>query len=321
MKVVVAGGSGLIGRHLVRALLADDHEVVVLSREPNRTRGRQAARVSVVEWDPTGRDMAWADRLANSAAVVNLCAPSGLSAISSLVDAIASLPSPERPRALVSASSIDIYADGRDEAVTETTCVGQSARAQLWTEWEAAAQAAERLAVRVVLLRTALVIAPDAPALERLTLPFRLFVGGPIGSGSQWVSWIGIEDAVSLIARAICSWDISGPLNLAAPEPVRQREFATILGHVLGRPSSVRLPAWLVQAALGDQATLLLGSRRVWPAKALAASYEFARPDLAAALVSAVLATSASGRRGRPSPCSLRSQRAGSRRGRASGPG
>lgn len=320
MKVVVAGGSGLIGLHLVRALLADDHDVVVLSRAPHRTRGRLPAGVTVVEWDPAGRDMAWADQLANAAAVVSLCAPSGPGAIITLVDAIASLPCPDRPQAFVSASSIDVYAARSSEAATETTPVGRSTRAQLCVELEAAAQAAERLAVRVVLLRTALVIAPGAPALDRLTLPSRV-VGGPIGGGRQWVSWIGIEDAVALIVRAIFSWDISGPLNLAAPEPVRQRELAMILGGLLGRPSGLRLPAWLARAVLGDQASLLLGSRRVWPAKALAASYEFSQPDLPAALRSAGVATSASGRPGRPCPSSRPSRRAGERRAPMIGPG
>lgn len=296
MKIAIAGGSGVIGRHLVHALLREDHEVVILSRNPNRVRAAVPDRARVVRWDPTGHDLDWAAELANTAALVNLCAGPPLDAIDSLVDAMASLPTLDRPRAFVSASSIDIYGNSSNEPVTEETAVGGSARARLWLEREAAALAAEQLAVRVVPLRIALVIAHGAPALDRLSVPFRLFVGGPIVSREQWVSWIGIDDVVGLIVRAIGSWDICGPLNLAAPNPVRQGEFAAVVGRVIGRPSWLRVPGRVMRMALGDQAALLLGERRVWPAKALRASYEFVQPDLETAL------TCAFGRRGRPCP-------------------
>jgi uncharacterized protein len=284
MKIAIAGGSGLIGRHLVHALLREDHEVVILSRSPDRVRAAFPERVRVVGWDPTGLDLDWALELANATAVVNLCAAPSLGAIDSLIDAMASLPLPDRPRAFVSASSIEIYGDKRDETVTETSAVGQAARARLWVERESAAMVAEHLTVRVVLLRTALVIGRDAPALNRLALPFRCFIGGPVGSGEQWISWIGIDDAVGLVARAIGSWDICGALNVASPQSVRQREFADTLGRVLRLPSRVTAPSWAVRAGLGDKATLLLGSRRVWPGKALSASYEFKQPELQVAL-------------------------------------
>lgn len=270
MKIAIAGGSGLIGRHLVHALLREDHEVVILSRNPDRVRGALPERVRVVGWDPTGLDLDWALELANTAAVVNLCAAPRRGPIESLVDAAASLPAPDRPRAFVSASSIEIYAE--------------SARARLWVEQEAAALTAEQLAVRVVLLRTAVVIAPAAPALTRLSLPFRLFVGGPIGSSEDWVSWICIDDMVSLTVRAIGSWDICGPLNLVAPQPVRPREFAAALGRTLGRPNWLPMPEWAPRLVLGERATLVLGRRRLWPAKALAASFVFSHPDLQSTL-------------------------------------
>jgi uncharacterized protein len=293
MKIVIAGGSGLIGRHLVHPLITEDHDVVILSRSPDRVRASLSDRVRVVSWDPTGVDLDWAVELASSAAVVDLCAPPRLAAINPLVDAMASLPSSERPRAFVSASSIEIYAGTSDDAVTEASALGESARSRLWVEREAAAQAAESLAVRVVLLRTALVIARAAPALNRLSLPFGLFFGGLVRSGEPWVSWIGIDDAVGLIVRAIGSWDISGPFNLVAPQPVREREFAAALGRVLGRPSRITRPSCLVHAALGDRATLSLCRQRVWPAKALHASYEFVQPDLETALGAAYAAAPA----------------------------
>ena len=142
--------------------------------------------------------------------------------------------------------------------------------------------------MRVVLLRFSLVVAPQAPALERLTLPFRFFLGGPIASGRQWVSWVDLADAVGIAVSALHLRELSGPLNVAAPDPRPQAEFAALLGRSLRRPALVRTPAWLVRLVLGDQAVLTLGSRRVWPAKALAAGYRFIRPRLEDSLAAAL---------------------------------
>ena len=138
--------------------------------------------------------------------------------------------------------------------------------------------------MRVVLARTTLVLAPEAPALRRLALPVRWFLGGPIGSGRQWVSWVHIEDCVELMIRALCTPELSGPLNVAAPDPRRQSDFVRALAAALRRPSRVTTPAPLVRLLLGEQATLLLGSRRVWPATAIRAGYEFRYPRLEEAL-------------------------------------
>ena len=252
-------------------------------------------------WDPTGDDLGWAIHLASSTAVVNLCGASvgrwpwtparkrllrdsRLEPTHSLVDAIASLLPSERPTALLNASTVDIY-DGADtEPATEATRPTDAPVARLATDWEAAAMTAADLAVRVVLLRFGLVIARDAAGLRQLALPFRFFAAGPLGSGQQWVSWVAIEDAVGLIVRAIRAWDISGPLNVVAPAPVRQRQFAVALGHALGRPGWVRIPARVLRVVLGEQSALQLGSRGAVPAKAMAASYEFKVPLLAEAL-------------------------------------
>jgi uncharacterized protein len=295
VKVVVAGGSGLIGRHLVRGLLAEQHDVTVLSRNPERARSRLPAGTRVVGWDPSGMRLDWATHLANSRAMVNLCGESigrwpwtparrrllrdsRLEPTHALIDAVASLPPSERPGALLNASTVDVY-DGADtEPASEATPPCATPLARLAADWETAALTAEDLAVRVVLLRFGLVIAPDSAGLCR----------GPLGSGQQWVSWVAIEDAVALMLRAISGWDIGGPLNIVAPQPVRQAEFAAALGRALGRPSRVRTPAWLLRLVLGSQSALLLGSRRAVPAKAFAASYEFRGAGLEQALVSAV---------------------------------
>jgi uncharacterized protein (TIGR01777 family) len=160
---------------------------------------------------------------------------------------------------------------------------------QLVLDWEAAAGRAEALGIRVVLLRTSLVLAPRAPALRLMLLPFRLFAGGRVGSGQQWVSWIALEDAVQLIIRAVQDPSIHGPINLSAPDPQRQSDVARSIGRVLGRPARFTTPAWAVRLLLGDMATLALGSRRVWPEQALSAGYQFRTTSFEMALERALV--------------------------------
>ncbi|HUG47285.1 MAG TPA: TIGR01777 family oxidoreductase [Candidatus Limnocylindria bacterium] len=305
MRVVVAGGSGLIGRALVSSLAADEHDVVVLTRRPQRVAAQLPQGVRIVGWDPAAPSPDLPLLLANATAVVNLCGASvgrwpwtgrrrqalrdsRLQPTHALVDAIAALPPSEWPAALLNASGSDFY-EGRDEQpATEQTPPTGTFLARLCSEWEGAARRAEELDVRVVLLRPSLVLAPRAPALERLALPVRLLLGGRLGSGRQWVSWIALEDAVGLLRRAIVGWDIDGPLNLVAPGQVRQSEFVGLLARVLRRPARLPMPAWLVRLVLGRQSTLVLGSRRVAPAKALASSYQFRMTDLEVALRNAL---------------------------------
>jgi uncharacterized protein (TIGR01777 family) len=294
MRVVLAGGSGLIGRALCLALLELGHQPVVLSRDPQRA--RLSSGVRRVGWRPPAEG-AWTAELDGADAVVNLAGASigrwpwtagrkrllresRLTATKSLVAALASLAPARRPAVLVNASGTDLY-EGCDEVpATETTPPTDTFLARLCVDWEAEALRATALGIRVVLLRTSLVLAPGAPALSLMALPFRVFAGGPAGSGQQWISWIALQDAVALILKALSDATISGPLNLAAPNPTRQEEFARSLGAALHRPSWVRAPAWALRLALGEQATLALGSRRVWPAKALAAGFQFSHPRL-----------------------------------------
>jgi hypothetical protein len=302
VKVVVAGGSGLIGTALGRALVAAGHEVVILTRSEARA-SRHGPPVRLVRWRPPSLD-AWATELSGAAVVINLAGASigrwpwtsrrkrtlresRLSATRALVDAIAALPEDARPAMLLSASGTDIY-EGRDEAPAgEDTHPGHSFLARLCLDWEAVAEGAEELGVRVVLLRTSSVIGRDAPYLRVVSLPFRLFVGGRLGSGRQWVSWVDLADAVGLYLFALESKALRGPLNVSAPDPRPQVAYAQALAAALHRPNWFAVPGWLVRSVLGEQATLALGSRRVWPAKALAAGYVFQRPRLEDALAAA----------------------------------
>ena len=300
MKVVVAGGSGLLGTALSRALLRRGHEVVVLTRGDARThRGARA-----VVWEPPSLGP-WVGELADAGAVINLAGAtigrwpwtahrksllrgSRLGATRVLVDALAQLPQERRPSVLLSASGTDVYEGNDKTPADERMPPSESFLARLCLDWEAEAMRSEALGVRVVLLRTSSVIARRAPYVWVVSLPFRLFVGGPIGGGRQWVSWVDVLDAVGLYLFALESEAIRGPLNVAAPDSRRQADFARSLGSALHRPSWLPTPAWVVRLVLGEQATLALGSRRIWPAKALAAGYTFQRPLLEDALAAAV---------------------------------
>jgi uncharacterized protein len=297
MKVVVAGGSGLIGRALTGALVEAGHHVVVLTRDPARA-GRTAG-TKAVQWDPPGLG-SWVDEVRGADAVVNLSGESvgkwpwtpgrrrtlresRLVSTRTLVAAIESLPE-DRPRVLLNASGTDVY-EGRDAApADESTAPSDTFLARLCVDWEAEARRAEAIGLRVVFMRMSLVVAREATSLRLLMLPFRLFVGGPVGSGRQWMSWIGIDDVVGLALLALDSEALRGAVNFAAPDPRPQADFARAVGRAIHRPSWFPTPAWAVRLALGQQATLALGSRRVWPAKALEAGYTFRAPRLEDAL-------------------------------------
>jgi uncharacterized protein (TIGR01777 family) len=298
-RVVVAGGSGYIGTALVAALEAGGHEVVVLTRSPETRLSTGRA----VCWDPAG-DGPWQKELAGAAAVVNLAGSSigkgpwttarraeildsRLRATGALVRAIASLPAADRPAALISASGIDYYGDRGEEVVDEHSDPGTSFLATVCTRWEAAARQAEELGVRVALLRTGLVLSRDSVALRLMALPFRLFAGGPVGSGRQWVSWIHLQDVVGLYSMAV-ERPLAGPMNLVTPHSVRNAEFAAEMARILGRPGWLRAPAALLRTVLGQQADLLLHGRRVEPTVASAQGYRYAYPGLREALESSL---------------------------------
>jgi uncharacterized protein len=303
VRVAIAGGSGLIGRALAAALVDRGDEPVVLTRDTRRATGRLPTGVATIRWDPTAVG-AWSDELRGADAVVSLAGESigrwpwtagrrrvlvesRLRATRSLVEALGSIEPRSRPRVLLSASGTDQY-EGLDATrATESTPAVDTFLGRLCQAWEAEARHAEDLGTRVVLMRMSPVIAPDAPLL-RLTLPFRLFAGGHLGSGRQWFSWVDIVDLVRLYVWAMDDAEVHGPVNVSAPDPRPQSAVATALGSVMGRPSWFATPAPLIRLVLGEQATLALGSRRVWPERALAAGYEFQRPTLEESLRAAL---------------------------------
>jgi uncharacterized protein (TIGR01777 family) len=298
--VLVAGGSGFVGRRLVDELAGRGHEPVVLSRDPQRAAAALPVGARAVGWDGD-----WRGDLAGAAGVVNLAGASigggrwttrrketilssRVGTTVRLVEAIRALPAARRPPVLVNASGIDYAGDRGDEPVTEEAEAGASFLARVCVAWEAAARPAEGLGVRVVLMRTSFVFGRGAPAVRLLTLPFRSFVGGPLGSGRQWFPWISLDDTVRLYADAVEHDALSGPVNVVAPEQVRQREVARELGRVLHRPAVLPTPAPLLRLALGEQADLLLHGQRAEPRKALEAGFGFRHPTLRAALEEAL---------------------------------
>ncbi len=290
MRVVIAGGSGYIGRHLSASLRADGHEVVVLTRSPQAATASPGLRS--VQWDPNSPGGAWIGELSRADAVVNLAGASvgggrwtrrmmadiqssRLIATSAIVEALKNVPTERRPRVLVNASGIDYYGDRGDEVITEESGPGSSFLARMSQQWEAEALPAQSSGMRVVMIRTSMVFGRGAPAFRLLTLPVRLFVGGPFGSGRQWFTWIHVQDIVGLYRLALETDGLSGPVNAVASDVRRQRDLVREMGRVLGRPSVFPVPAFLLRLVLGEQAQLLLDGRRATPEKAQSYGYQF----------------------------------------------
>jgi len=301
VRVVIAGGSGLIGRRLAVALQQAGDEAVVLSRRPTAHTALTGRGLTVMGWDPGDLTASWADTLRGADAVVNLAGSSvgawpwtkrrmedlvesRMLSTTALVDAIGRLPSSDRPLVFISASGTDIYEGNDSEPATEDSEPADTFLARLCTEWESVALRAEDHAARVVLTRMSLVVDREAPALKRLALPVKMFAGGRLGSGQQWISWIHISDVLGLMRLALERGGVRGPVNFASPDPHRQVDFSREIARQLHRPFRLPTPAAAVRLALGRQSTLALGSRRVSPARALALGYEFNAPTLEDAL-------------------------------------
>jgi uncharacterized protein (TIGR01777 family) len=301
MKVVISGGTGLIGRQLVQSLLADGNEIVVLTRHLGSAQAAFPPAVRPVVWDARTVNPSWTQSLAGAEAVINLAGASiggqpwtsarkrvilksRVEATRAIVKGIATLPTEQRPKVLVSASGIDFYGDRGDEIVTEESGPGSSFLAGVCVEWENAAMEVIASGVRVVCLRTSVVFAKNAMTLRLMAFPFRLFVGGALGNGRQWFSWIHLDDVVGLYRLAIEQNDLAGGVNAVAPDARRSGEVAAAIGTALGRPSWIPAPSPMLRLLLRDQADLLLHGRRAVPARALAAGYSFKYPNLQDAL-------------------------------------
>ena len=289
MQIVVAGGSGFLGTALVSRLRRDGHAVTVLTRHPRRTQD--------VQWNPYGSSASWTHVLQNADAVINLAgAPiakrwtaahkreiwnSRVLSTRTLVEAMKSVR--RVPATLINASAVGSYGARGSEQLTEESAPGSGFLAALSTKWEKEALAAAPNA-RVVLLRTGIVLGKEGGALPRMALPFRFFAGGPLGSGRQYLSWIHRDDWTAMVSWALTAGAGSGPLNVTAPHPVTNLEFARTLGRVLRRPAFIPTPTFALRLVLGEMADAVVTGQQVLPAKAHAFGFEFTHPELEGAL-------------------------------------
>lgn len=292
MHILLTGGTGLIGRQLCRHWLAQGHRLTVLSRHPEhvaRLCGDHVLGVGSLQevigpvdavinlagapiadrpWTHKRKALLWSSRISFTETLLTWL--QGLE---------------QKPAVLISGSAVGWYGDGGERELTEASGpVQDDFPSQLCIAWEETAQRAEALGIRVVLVRTGLVLAAEGGFLSRLLLPFKLALGGPIGNGRQWMPWVHIKDQIGLIDFLLHKPDASGPYNACAPHPVRNREFAKTLGQVLHRPAFMPMPAFALKVGLGELSGLLLGGQKALPERLQAAGFTFQFTELRAAL-------------------------------------
>jgi uncharacterized protein (TIGR01777 family) len=294
MNITITGATGFIGRRLIERLGAEPHQLHALSRRTNITFGNTA--VWITKWDPLREDPP-EESLINAEAVVHLAGEpvaqrwtpeakskireSRVASTQRLVHALSALP--HRPSVLVCGSAIGIYGSRGDEVLTESSAFGSDYLAEVCQEWEKQAMIAESLGVRVARIRTGVVLGKGGGALQKMLPPFKAFVGGKIGSGKQWMSWIHLDDLVGIICHALTN-PMSGAFNGTAPNPVTNSDFTSELASALGRPALFPVPGFALKAMFGEMAEMLLGGQRVLPRATEAAGYRFQYPELGAAL-------------------------------------
>ncbi len=310
MNIVVAGGTGFIGQALCAALCHGGHRVSLLTRHAGQVLQQPDAHMNVVEWNvrETGP---WEELLEGADAVINLAgAPiadgrwtderkrllteSRVLTTRLLVRALSRRSS--KPPVLISASGIGYYGASDDRLLDEGAARGTGFLADLCLAWEAEAMNAAEFGTRVVILRTGMVLEQDGGALAKMVLPFKLYAGGPIMPGTQWVSWIHRRDHIGLIQWALANSHVSGPLNAVAPEAVTMNEFCLKLGRALHRPSWIPAPESLLKLALGELGSLMTTGQRVMPKKAIEKGYVFQYATLDSALQAIFSETTVAGR-------------------------
>jgi len=282
--VLVTGGTGFIGSRLCEVFHEKGHDFIVLSRRPDAARSKLPHAKAVEAWEPDAETV-----LPNAHCVVHLAGETVASKwnsekkrriresrVLSTRSLVASFSKMEtKPEVFVCASAIGYYGAGTDEAFTEESPVGSDFLAEVCQAWEAEAQSAEELGIRVVRIRIGLVLGANGGALQQMLPPFKMGVGGRLGSGNQWMSWVHIDDVVGIILYALENCEVVGALNATAPEPVRNTEFTKTLGHVLHRPTLFPVPSFALKLRFGEFTNFLLMSQRVLPERTQAVGYEF----------------------------------------------
>jgi uncharacterized protein len=298
MRVFITGGSGLIGRRLIPRLLERGDQVVVLTRNEEQARAKLGAQVELVEGDPM-KPGPWMERVPDCQGIISLIGEgifkarwsagfkellrdSRIKSTQNLVDVIGKAAT--KPQVFVSGSALGYYGFHGDEDLTEDSPPGSDFLANLCVEWEQTAKPVETMGVRLVLLRTGVVLDKAGGALAQMMLPFKLFVGGKAGSGKQWISWIHHADEVGIILLALDNPLARGALNATAPNPVTNAQLAKALGAAMSRPSIFPTPGFVLRVALGEKACLVLDGQRVLPRRAQELGYVFQFPEIGPAL-------------------------------------
>ncbi len=297
MKIAIAGATGFVGSRLVERLQTQGHEIVILTRNPQQASSR-FPQAQVVGYNPL-RSGEWQQSISGCDAVINLAGepiaekrwtPAQKQTIldsrqigtQKIVEAINS--ASVKPQVLINASAIGYYGTSETSKFTETSPAGNDFLSEVCTKWETAAQAVTASGTRLVIFRLGIVLGENGGVLGKMLAPFSAFVGGPIGSGNQWFSWIHRDDLVKMIIAAIADPQMQGVYNATAPNPVTMADFATILGTVMNRPSWLPVPNFALEAMLGEGAIVVLQGQQVVPTHPLAQGFEFQYPTLKPAL-------------------------------------
>ena len=301
MNAVIFGGTGFVGRNLIEELLKNGYQVYVVTRNPQKTASSFENTVQVIEWDNVS-PLSSIYELQQTDVVINLAGESignrrwinsvkgeilasRIRTTRAIVTAINN--GTIQPKVLINASAVGYYGPREDDELTESDEVGQDFLAQVCRDWEKEAYKVQNNLTRVVTIRIGVVLGNEG-ALNRMAFPFKLYIGGPMGTGNQWLSWIHIQDLSRMIRFIIDHPGVAGPINAVAPEPVRMRDFCKILGEVLNRPSWLPVPGILLKIVLGQMAEMLLHGQRVVPKKILSANFEYRFAKLRAALEDAL---------------------------------
>ena len=298
MRIIITGGTGLIGKPLSKALAADGHEVIVLTRMPEKVKEAPAG-VKLQKWDGKSAE-GWGELADGAGAIINLAGAgiadkrwsqerkreirqSRLDAGKAVMAAITA--ASNKPGVLIQASAVGYYGvQTGDAQVTESFSPGGDFLSKVCFDWEASTAPASKQGVRRVVIRTGVVLSNEGGAFPKQVLPFKLFAGGPVGSGKQWYPWIHIDDEVRAIQFLIANDKAEGPFNLSAPNPVTNKEFGRLIGEALGRPSFMPAPAFAMQIVFGEMAMILLEGQRAVPQRLLELGFKFKYETALAAL-------------------------------------
>jgi len=298
MKILISGGSGFIGSELVKRLIDEHYEVLLLSRNPGNVKLPQHPLLKILEWD--GKTLGkWSDSVNEIDVIVNLAGEnvsskrwskkqkvklreSRIGPTNLLIKAITN--AARKPKILINASAVGYYGSFGVGDVTEDYPKGDGFLADLCNEWEQKALEAETMGVRVVILRLGVVLESSGGAMKKLLLPFKFYLGGTIGSGKQWFPWIHRDDVINVILFTLRNNSLRGPINVVSPTPVTMKEFAYSIGKALNKPSWMPIPSLILKLIFGEMSEVLIGGRRIIPMKLLDSGFKFQYGNLKEAL-------------------------------------